>query len=806
MPHLPQSRIALVLLCTLPLGAVAEGLGLQLSHDLATITPDPAQPTPLFMAADRIEGRHDQATEAFGKVELRKQNQLFYADWMRYDMPTETVSAKDQVRMEQPLEIVEGTSLEYGLKSAFGVMTQPRYQLMAKPQDRKPKLGLSNTFLNPISNAGTALASPTTAHTTQESSSYEISQAPIAAGPAVRFAEIDGRGEAERLLFQGPGRYHLETANYTTCSPQHPAWILHAKTLDIDRNRDEGIARNASVYFYDVPIFYTPYLSFPLHQERKSGFLAPHYRTSNTTGFEFSVPYYWNIAPNMDATITPREMTKRGLQLGGEFRYLGQQWNGQTRAELLAGDLMTNKDRWAINSKHQQALSNNWIANFNFSRVSDSKYFTDLSPLLAFTSQSTLASDITLMHGGTWGDGMAYNFSALTQHWQTLQTDPLSPITPPYNRLPQLTLTSQRTATLIGDFDMISSAVAFDHPTLVNARRFMVNPSLSMPLQNAYSYITPKVGLHYTSYNIGANNTSQLGDATRSVPLISLDSGLNFERTTSIGTFPLVNTLEPKIYYLYVPYHDQSHLPNFDSALLDINFATIFADNQFSGHDRVNNANQLTYGATSRYIDANSGVELFRYALAQRYYFNSQLVTLPGVTTSSTNNKSDLLALARGNIAKNWVAETGWQYNTDLQRTERFNMTTRYQPQAGKVVNVTYRENSDNLRQAELSSQWQINAEWGFVGRLSRSLIDHRNLETLGGLEYRDPCWSLRLVAHRFATTSTTANTSLFLQFELSGLSRSSAPLDVLRRNITGYKQLDPRAPNPVEYNMPGIF
>jgi LPS-assembly protein len=176
------------------------------------------------------------------------------------------------------------------------------------------------------------------------------------------------------------------------------------------------------------------------------------------------------------------------------------------------------------------------------------------------------------------------------------------------------------------------------------------------------------------------------------------------------------------------------------------------------------------------------------------------------VTTSSTNNKSDLLALARGNIAKNWVAETGWQYNTDLQRTERFNMTTRYQPQAGKVVNVTYRENSDNLRQAELSSQWQINAEWGFVGRLSRSLIDNRNLETLGGLEYRDPCWSLRLVAHRFATTSTTANTSLFLQFELSGLSRSSAPLDVLRRNITGYKQLDPRAPNPVEYNMPGIF
>ncbi len=762
-----KTRIALAAICALPLLAAAEdGARQKLPPGLGLKSPQQNQPdrdAPVLLEADRLQGTQDREIEAFGNARLRKAGQAFQADWMRHDTDTEVLTAKGGVRIEQEREILEGSSLRYELDTDKGVMEQPRYMLMSVPASAQNKSRLS---------------------------------------------DVDGRGTAERLLFDGPGKYKIETANYTTCEPGNDAWFLRAKTLDIDRNRDIAVARDARIVFFDQTIFYSPYLSFSLHQERKSGVLTPSYRTSNTTGLEFTVPYYLNLAPDMDATLYPRYMTKRGLQLGGEFRYLERNWKGEARAELLSGDQQISRDRWGFFTKHQHSFANGWGGTINLNRVSDGNYFTDLSTQIAVTSQVHLSNDLTLSRGGTLGDAGIYSFSAFTQRWQTLQADPLAPLVPPYNRQPQLTFSAQRQGSRWGDLDFVGSFVAFDHSSLVTGRRTLAYPSLSLPLQNAFAFVTPKIGMHATHYAMGNNNVGGLADTTRTLPIFSAESGLVFERNMSAGGLPLIQTFEPKAYYVYIPYKDQSRLPNFESGLQDINFATIFTENQFSGQDRINDANQLTVGASSRFIDANTGIERFRAAVAQRYYFQSQRVTVPGVPPrASDSNSSDLLATVSGNIAKNWAVNAGWQYNTDLKQMQKFNLSGRYQPQQGKVLNLAYRDTVNTLRQADFSAQWPIDGRWTAVGRWNFSIRDNRTLEALAGIEYSDRCWALRVVAHRFATTTSATSTSLFVQLELNGVSRiGTNPLEVLKRNISGYKQQDPRATSPVEYNVPGLF
>jgi LPS-assembly protein len=764
MPFSRKTRIALAVLCALPLLAGADdGLSLKPQSRLLPI-PDTSAEVPLFVDAERIQGTQDKELEAFGNVRMRKLGQAFAADWMRHDTQNDVLDAKGNVSLEQGRELIEGSVLRYEIGTDRGYMETPRYMLMTLP-------------------------------------------ATGPAGSAPRL-ESDGRGTAERLLFQGPGQYRIESANYTTCEPGNDAWFLRAKQLDIDRSRDVGVARDASIVFLDQTIFWSPYLSFSLHEQRKSGVLPPSYRSSNTTGLEFTVPYYLNLAPDMDATIYPRYMTKRGLQLGGEFRYLDPKWRGDARAEILSGDQQIDRDRWGFFSKHQQQFSNNWNGALNINRVSDGKYFTDLSTQVAVTSQVNLSNDATVGRGGTWGDSGTYNVSAYTQRFQTLQSDPLAPLTPPYNRQPQLSLVAQRQTANRGDFDFLGNYTAFEHVSLVNGQRVVAYPSYSVPVQNAFAHFTPKIGAHLTHYAIGKNNNANLPDTTRSLPVFSAESGLVFEREMNARGQRVLQTLEPKAYYVYIPYKDQSALPNFESGLQDINFATIFSENQFSGQDRINDANQLTLGVTSRFISADSGIERIRGALAQRYYFESQRVTVPGVAPrASDSNSSDLLAAVSGNLATNWTADAGWQYNTDLKQTQKFNVSGRYQPQHGKVLNLAYRETVNTLRQTDLSLQWPIQAGWTAVGRWNYSLLDNRVLEALAGIEYNDRCWSLRVAGGGGEAVRSDASTSIFLQLELTGVSRiGSSPLEVLKRNIGGYKAFDPRSPAPVEYNVPGLF
>ena len=768
-----KRTLSLAVLCALPLAAQAQqGLKLQAQPALTLAPPDTQEETPLYIEADKLQGHNEREMEAEGDARLRKRGQAFFAEWMRYDKPSDEITARGNVRIEQGGDVIEGSRLRYKLGSETGYMDEPVYTL--RPPRPPPPV------------------EPATPYYT-----------PAAAAPASGFGQLDARGRAERILFQGPGQYHVERGEYTTCGPGNDDWFIRSRELDIDRNRDVGTARGASIVFMNQTIFYSPYLSFSLHQERKSGFLPPHYGSTNTSGFEFTVPYYWNIAPNRDATFYPRYMTKRGLQLSTDFRYLEPTYHGEWRGELLPNDNQFGADRYAYFIKHSQTFSNGWYGALNVNRVSDDTYFRDLSTLIALTSQTTLAREGSLSRGGTWGNGGSYAFSALAQSWQTLQTDPLAPLTPPYNRLPQLTLTAFKQDVLRSDFDMLSSFTAFQHPTLVNGRRMLAYPSLSMPLQSSYAYVTPKIGMHVTRYMIDPN-TSNLQDQTRALPIFTTESGLVFERDARFGNMPFIQTLEPKLYYVYIPFRDQSRLPNFESGLQDVNFATIFSENQFSGQDRINDANQLTFGVTSRFIHSDSGVERLRVGLAQRYYFQSQRVTLPGVAPrTNQTTSSDLLAVISGTVAPHWTTEGGWQFNTDTHESRKLNIATRYQPEPRKVLNLAYRYTADLIKQTDISGQWPVFGRWAAVGRWNYSLQDQRMLEGLAGFEYDGGCWVFRVVAHRFALATQAASTSIFLQLELNGVSRiGSNPMEIIRRNVGGYTPLDPRAPRSQDLYM----
>lgn len=748
---LRKSAIALALLCALPDMASAQQLALRSEATVTGVPDDKTGVTaPVYIEADRVQGHAERETEASGNARARTRGQLFAADWLRFDHNLNEITAIGNVRFEQGAYSVDGLRLRYDLDSERGVLEGARFAL------------------NP----------------------RETGNLPLAGSRTPTFT---ARGAAERIVFDGPGVFHARDANFTTCEPGRDGWNFRARDMDIYQERGVGVARNATVELEGTPIFYTPYLSFPLHPERKSGFLMPRFGSTSTSGFEVSVPYFVNLAPNYDLTLTPRALTRRGLQLNSEFRYLQPNYRGLAYAEILPDDRAAGRTRELFALTHQHQLWGGWLGTLDLNRVSDAKYFTDLSTKVALTSQSFLQRQASLSRSGTWGTNGLYSLGATVQGWQTLQTDPQVPLTPPYSRRPQLTFSALNDRTLGGQFEFQSSYVDFTHPTLTNGKRLVAYPSLAFPLQTPGVYFTPKIGVHMTRYWVDTN-TASLAGATRTVPIVTATTGLTLERDTNIFGNAFTQTLEPKAYYVYIPFRDQSRLPNFDSGLMDINFATIFTENQFSGHDRINDAHQLTLGASSRLIHPNNGFEAIRAVLAQRYYFRAQDVTLPGVPArSNQSTRSDLLAAVSGTIAPHVTADIGWQYNTDTHQTQRSSIALRYSPQLGKIVNFSYRQNvASAIRQFDVSGQWPIAYNWSAVGRWNYSVPDRRVLEGLAGMEYDGGCYKFRFVAHRVSTATSAANTAIYVELELNGVTRvGSNSLELLRRNVGGYTRDD---------------
>lgn len=709
--------------------AAGPGLGLKLDPALSAPPPSDGERTPVFVDADEIRGRQGHDVEARGAARLRSRDKRVFADWLYYQVEPEEVQAAGNVRLEQDGDVLTGTRLKLDMQTERGYLQDPTFRLGAQ----------------------------------------------------------NARGDAREFLFIGENRYRVDRGRYTTCGPGEDDWFLRARELDLNRNTNVGTAYDASVVFFGQPILYTPWMNFPLSEERKSGFLSPTIGTGGKTGFEFAIPYYWNIAPHRDATITPHFMARRGLMLGGEFRYLDRAYAGEVRGEVLPGDRVTNDDRWAAYLLHTQTVGP-WSLYANVQRVSDDNYFRDLSTQIAATSQIVLPALGQLSRGGSLGNGR-WSLRGRVQNWQTLQ-DPKAPITPPYDRMPQVTLDTYNFDVFNTDILFSGSYTRFDHPTLVSGQRYIAYPNVTVPLQTPAVYVRPKIGLHYTRYDLDESSTTTR-DATRSVPIFSTDAGVVLERDTTYFGKQYLHTLEPKLYYVYIPFREQSHLPNFESGLADVNFATIYSENQFSGEDRINDANQMTLGLVSRLIDPQTGIERLRAGIAQRFYFKDQRVTLPG-DSPRTGTRSDLLAAVSGQIAPSLIMEAGVRYDHDLSETRKFAIGARYQPDLGKVLNVGYRFTRGQLKNFDLSAQWPIFRGLSGVGRVNYSLRDRRVAEGLAGLEYNGGCWVVRLVTYNVTVATGDTSRSVFLQLELNGVARvGSNPLEALRQNIAGYTKIN---------------
>jgi LPS-assembly protein len=489
-------------------------------------------------------------------------------------------------------------------------------------------------------------------------------------------------------------------------------------------------------------------------------------------------------------------MTKRGMQLASELRYMDPKYAGEAKLEILPSDQVANLDRSFMSLKHNHNLGSGWTGSLNLERASDDNYFRDLSTSIGTTSQVNLLRDGLLSGVGVY-QGASWNFSARSQSYQTLQ-DPLAPIVTPYRRT-QMLLNGARAVNWSGNdlgqgavLALNSELVNFSHPTLQGARRFDLYPSVSLPLTPLYGYITPKIGVHSTSYSFDSNSATPQPDITRNLPIFSVDSGLYFERDINLFGSNLQQTLEPRLYYVRAPYRDQSQIPVFDSGDIGFGIPQIFSENRFAGVDRISDANQVTLGVTSRFFE-ETGIERLRGTFAQRYYLSLPQVTLPG-GIAPVRKYSDLLVSIGGRVTNALTLDSLWQYDPELKQTGNFALTGRYLPAPGNTFNVRYSYTPITptapigIKQIDTSAQWPLTGRWNGLARWNYSILDKKALESLGGVEYNAGCWAFRAVVHSFTTTTTQRSDSIFFQLELNGIgSIGTNPLDVLTRNIYGY-------------------
>ena len=702
---------------------------------------------PVTISADRIEGYANRETSASGNAELRRGDVSVRAERLRYFYATDEVQASGGVRLERDGERMSGTGLRLRVRDNVGQFDQADYEFALR------------------SRAG--------------------------------YAPVRARGKADVIKLEGKDKYRLENATFTTCKPGNDDWYLQIGELDLDMTRDLGVARRGTLVFKDTPIVYLPWVDFPLYNQRKTGFLPPTIGSSGKSGVEVSTPFYVNLAPNRDLTIAPRELSKRGLQLTTQFRYLDRSYDGDARFEYMSNDRVRNISRYATTIQHSQRFSSNLNGYLNINKVSDDNYFRDLSSRINITSQATLPRDGMLTYNGGW-----WTATARAQRFQTLQ-DPGNPVVEPYGRLPQFTLNAARQYVGGVDLALASEFVKFYHPTSVVGSRLMLYPSASLPLILPGAYVTPKLGFHSTGYSLERNAAGAPDTMRRALPIASLDGGLTFERDASFIGEKFRQTLEPRLYYLYVPLRDQSKIPLFDTSLADFNYAQIFSENLFNGSDRIADANQLTMAATTRILSPSSGQEVLKATIGQRHYFQNQQVALNDLTPTRTDKTSDFLAALSGRISRNWTLDSALQYNPHRNFFERLGVGARYQPETAKVLNLGYRFTRDSLNQIDVSAQWPLGGGWHGVARYNYSMRDSRLVESLGGFEYNGGCWIARVVVQRFAAASGISTSALFIQLELNGFSRiGSNPLETLKRNIPGYGRLNQTRPDSLPFDF----
>ncbi len=741
------------------------------------LTPSPAlkpAPTgdnaneraPLYLRADTMQGQPNTQVQAQGRVELRQAGVVIRADQLRYDMAEDLAVAQGKVRISFEGTVFSGPEVQIKVQRMEGFMLQPQYE----------------------------------------------------------FAITGAGGRADRIDILGAGQSRIINGNYTSCrrdGVENPDWVLSARQLDLDLDTSVGVAEGAVLRFFDVPILSLPTLSFPLSDQRKSGWLPPNLDFTTGSGIELGVPYYWNIAPNRDATIQPSISTRRGFAVNGELRYLEPTFSGRLGLDWLPYDLVAKESRYWLTFDHQGSISNDARYSATVERVSDQAWWNDfprrhlsLTPrLLPLVVQAE--KDL----GDTpFGSGIYMR----TQRWQVLQNPNL--MEAPFDRAAQLGYRSTGDLPVGFQYAFETEANRFilpdnaGYPVLAtpsDGSRLHAQGWISRPWREPGWWVTPSLLFNAASYYTDEPMPDGSTTASRLIPTFSIGGGAEFERPTQWLGRSLRQTLEPRLLYVNTPYVKQSDYPNFDSAVKDYSFATIYSENLFSGIDRVSDTNAITAGVTTRLLDAGSGVELLQLGIVQRYLFNDQLITESGVR--EFKGYSDVLLRGSTRVAQPWNLAGYVRYSPSVDRVVRTILGAQYAPEPFHTINLTYRYARDISAQVEASWQWPIYAPngsarrgdassgntcssaWYTVGRVTYNTTDSRVTDSVVGVEYDAGCWIARMAVSRLSTGVSEASTQVLFQLELVGLSRlGSNAISVLRDNIPGYQLLrDSRSATP---------
>ncbi len=654
-----------------------------------------------------------------------------------------------------------------------------------------------------------------------------------------------GNGIANRIELDA-GRGKLFGATYTTCPPTAQHWRLVANRIDVDSEAGFAVARNATLRLGKVPVLYVPWFKFPIDERRISGLLFPSISNSNRNGFDYKQPIYFNLAPNYDLTLSPRIMTSRGVSLGSEFRYLNEAGAGTVRAFWMPSDKLRDRSRGSLNLGAFQNLSTHWQARASLLWISDPRYFEDFSSSSLGVSAYSAYSEI-----GLYGRGRYWNAGISVDRWQ-LADYTLTKANLPYDRQPRLWLNWDQPLGSALRVGMDSELVRFSHQSYrtINAQfqpfgpsrdiaggsRLDLKPYVSLPLEGNSWFLRPTLAWRYTAYKLDGDLANQIAtqraflDATnrgiaynpamdaafrnasptRSLPIFSVDAGLQFDRNFRFRDEDLLQTLEPRLYYLRTPYRNQDGLPIFDTGPLTFSWGQLFRDNRYGGADRQSDANQLTAAITTRILRERDGFEKFSASLGQIQYLDDARVTAYPFERPVGKGRSAWIADANWSPSDRWLLGASYQWDPKVRRKDLASVRARYLLKDDGIVNLSYRyrrnyafnpnfpahpvnNNPDLLKQVDFSFVYPITPTWSIVGRYYYSLLDKKVLETVGGVQWDSCCVAVRLVGRQYIRNREgELNSGIMLEIEFKGL--GSAGQDTrrtLRRAILGYYRDD---------------
>ncbi len=711
-------------------------------------------PLPIVLQARELHGRAELEIIAEGDAELRRGPLLIRADQLSYDTPDDLARALGHVHVSSDGNEFSGPEMQLHIERFSGFIDNPTYF----------------------------------------------------------FSRVGAGGHAARIDFLDREHVVASGASYSSCpidGSGDPAWLLSSDSVALDLQANQGIAKNAVLRFYGVPILAAGSFSFPLTDARKSGWLPPSIALDSKSGLQLAVPYYWNIAPNRDATLTPSMSVRRGPGGAAQVRYLEPSFHGESDLHLLPYDRVAGRSRYSLYAAHENELPHDTLLRLKLLHVSDDDYWKDFPEYVRSPTPRLLASDLQLTR--PFGDWSTY---AHVERWQVLQTlDPTTRIDSPYERVPQIGASylgrygGDFEIAFRGEFNRFANPTGFDGAPRPTGMRLDALGSISRPFVSPGWRLVPKLSFNAASYALDQPLADGQRNPARVIPTFSLDSAWTFERDAHYFGRAVHQTLEPRLLYVDTPYRKQSELPNFDSAPKDFNFDSIFTDNAFSGVDRVSDAHQLTAGVTTRLIDPKTGAEVVRLGIAQRYLFRDQLVTPTGEPL--TQRFSDILLLGSTTLVPRWNISSSIQYAPQTKTIDQSITSVRYSPGPFRTVSVGYRLDRGLTSQLEFGWQWPVfgpvrerraitsgsrsncRGTLYAVGRVNYSRLDRRITDSIAGFEYDAGCWIGRLVAERLSTGRSEATTRLLLQLELVGLSSlGSNPLQVLKDNVPGYRLL----------------